>query len=259
LLSRAEERALARRIGTGDRDALSTLVCANLRFVVAVAKRYQGRGVLLQDLIDEGNLGLIRAAEKFDETRDVKFITYAVWWIRQAMLQLVTEQGHAIRVPLNGAGALRRLKYRANVMRQELGRDPTHRELADRAGIPEEAVTRTLTLGRPSVSLDGGLPSSDDKTLFDYLADDRTPSPDDGVAGDALAASLRDALTSLTPRQRRVLSLYFGLEGGDPMTLGAIGELLGVTRERARQIKEKALWRLRNSRHARVLATFRER
>ena len=256
LLTRAEEAALAQRIHRGDADALAALVCANLRFVVAVAKRYQNRGVALADLIDEGNLGLIRAAEKFDETRGVKFISYAVWWIRQAIHQALIEQGNTVRVPLNRAGVLSRIKRRANALRQELGRDPTQRELADRMEIEEKTLQRTLPLGRSALSLDGSLSANDDAKLLDYLADDLAPSPDDDLADDALSQSVSRALAALTPRQAKVLALYFGLDGAEPMTLHAIGRLFGVTRERARQIKEKALWKLRNSPQARALGSF---
>jgi RNA polymerase primary sigma factor len=253
-LTRANEIALAQRIHQGDDDALSALVCSNLRFVVAVAKRFQDRGVPLQDLIDEGNLGLIRAAEKFDETRGVKFITYAVWWIRQAILQALLDQGNIVRVPPNRAGALRRIKQRTNALRQELARDPTRREVAERTQISEERLMATLP--RSYLSLDRSAASSDDGTLFDYIPDDLAPPPDDGVTGDALATSIERALAFLTPRQAKVVTLYFGLDGGEPMTLHAIAATFGVTRERARQIKEKALWRLRHSEHARTLGSF---
>jgi RNA polymerase primary sigma factor len=257
LLSRAEEIALAQRIHLGDADALTALVCANLRFVVSVAKQFQNRGVSLLDLIDEGNLGLIRAAEKFDETSGVKFISYAVWWIRQAIHQALIEQGYTVRVPLNRAAALNRIKWRTNELRHELGREPTQRELADRMGIEQSTLGRTLPLGRRSLSLDGGMSSTDDGTLLDYMPDDLVPAPDEGLTEAALATSVSRALAGLTSRDARVLGLYFGLEGAEPMTLHAIGRLLGVTRERARQIKEKALSRLRNSPHARILWSFR--
>jgi RNA polymerase primary sigma factor len=257
LLPRAEEVALARRIHRGDVEALSSLVCSNLRFVVAVAKRFQDRGVPIEDLIDEGNLGLIRAAEKFDEARGVKFITYAVWWIRQAILQALMVQGHIVRLPLDRAGVLRRIKQRTNALRHELTRDPTQREVANRARVSEETVLATRSLARSCVSLDGSLPSSEGGTMFEYIPDDLTPPTDDSATGSALATSVQRALAFLSPRQAKVLSLYFGLDGGDPMTLRAIAQSLGVTRERARQIKEKALWRLRNSDHARTLEAFR--
>ena len=256
LLSRTDEIVLAQRIRRGDAEAFSSLVCSNLRFVVAVAKRFQDRGVPLEDLIDEGNLGLIRAAEKFDETRGVKFITYAVWWIRQAMLQALVDQGHIVRLPLNRATILRRIKRRTNALRQELARDPTQREVADGAHVPEATVTATLPLGCSHLSLDGSLPSGEGGSLLDYIPDALAPATDDGVTGDALATSVQRALAFLSPRQASVLTLYFGLNGREPMTLRAIAERFGVTRERARQIKEKALWRLRNSSHARTLASF---
>jgi RNA polymerase primary sigma factor len=257
LLTRGEEIALAQRIHRGDPDALTALVCANLRFVVAVAKRSQNRGVSLLDLIDEGNLGLIRAAEKFDETRGVKFISYAVWWIRQAIHQALIEQGQTVRVPLNQAGVLNRIKWRTNELRHELGREPTQRELADRLDIEERTLERTLPLGRPSLSLNGGMSSTDQGSLLDYMPDDLAPAPDEDLTEEALATSVSHALAGLTSREARVLGLYFGLEGAEPMTLHAIGQLLGVTRERARQIKEKALSRLRKSPHARILWSFR--
>lgn len=256
LLTRGEEVALARRIRRGDSDALSALVCANLRFVVAVAKHFQNRGVPLEDLIDEGNLGLIRAAEKFDEAKGVKFITYAVWWIRQSIHQAIIEQGQTIRVPLSRARVLQGIRRRATVLRHELGREPTRRELANDMTIDDEALDAALPLAGSVVSLDGSQSSGDDVKLMDYLTDERAPAPDERASEDSLTSSVSKALASLTPRQARVLSLYFGLDGSEPMTLNEIGQALGVTRERTRQIKEKALWRLRNSPYARTLGSF---
>jgi RNA polymerase primary sigma factor len=257
LLNREDEVELAVMIRTGDEEALDKLVRSNLRFVVSVAKKYQNQGVALGDLINEGNLGLIRAAHKFDETKGIKFISYAVWWIRQAILQALAEQSRIVRVPLNRAGALHRIGKRSSTMLQELGREPTLEELAGELDLSEDEVQRTLAISQSHLSLDAPLTPGEDNRLLDYLPDQFSAGPDDETYERALASTVEDALSTLKSREARVLRLYFGLEDGhDPMTLEEIGALLGITRERVRQIKEKALVRLRHASRARYLETY---
>ena len=256
LLKREDEVELAQRIRKGDEEALDKLVRSNLRFVVSVAKKYQNQGVALSDLINEGNVGLIRAAHKFDETKGIKFISYAVWWIRQAILQALAEQSRIVRVPLNRAGALHRIGKRSAALLQELGREPTVEELADELDISEDEVRRTLALSQSHLSLDAPLTPGEDNRLLDYLPDQLAPGPDDETYDQALMDTVEEALGTLKEREAKILRLYFGLDGQEPMTLEEIGGLLGVTRERVRQIKEKALLRLRHQSRARFLETF---
>jgi RNA polymerase primary sigma factor len=257
LLRREQEVELAERIRVGCEDSLERLVRSNLRFVVSVAKKYQNQGVALGDLINEGNLGLIRAAHKFDETKGIKFISYAVWWIRQAILQALAEQSRIVRVPLNRAGALHRIGKRSSTLLQELGREPTVEEIAEELDLTHEEVSRTLAISQSHLSLDAPLTPGEDNRLLDYLPDQVSSTPDDETYERALSATIEEALGTLKEREARVLRLYFGLEDGrDPMTLEEIGSLLGITRERVRQIKEKALVRLRHASRARFLETF---
>jgi RNA polymerase primary sigma factor len=256
LLTREEEVDLAQRIRKGEEEALDRLVRSNLRFVVSVAKKYQNQGVALSDLINEGNLGLIRAAHKFDETKGIKFISYAVWWIRQAILQALAEQSRIVRVPLNRAGALHRIGKRSAMLLQELGREPTVEELADELDISEDEVRRTLSLSQTHLSLDAPLTPGEDNRLLDYLPDQFAAGPDDETYDRALLDTVEEALGTLKERESKILRLYFGLEDQEPMTLEEIGSLLGITRERVRQIKEKALLRLRHASRARFLETF---
>ncbi len=256
LLDRAEEAELARRIREGDEEALDKLVRSNLRFVVSVAKKYQNQGVALDDLINEGNLGLIRAARKFDETKGIKFISYAVWWIRQAILQALAEQSRIVRVPLNRAGALHRIGRRSSILLQELGREPTVEEIADELDLSHEEVQRTLAISQSHLSLDAPITPGEDNRLLDYLPDQFSPGPDDETYDRALSTTIEEALGTLKEREARILRLYFGLDGQEAMTLEEIGSLLGITRERVRQIKEKALSRLRHASRSRFLETF---
>jgi RNA polymerase primary sigma factor len=256
LLKREEEVELAKRIRDGDEEALDKLVRSNLRFVVSVAKKYQNQGVALSDLINEGNLGLIRAAHKFDETKGIKFISYAVWWIRQAILQALAEQSRIVRVPLNRAGALHRIGKRSAALLQELGREPTVEELADELDLSEDEVRRTLSLSQTHLSLDAPLTPGEDNRLLDYLPDQFAPGPDDETYDRALMDTVEEALGTLKEREAKILRLYYGLDSQEPMTLEEIGSILGITRERVRQIKEKALLRLRHASRARFLETF---
>jgi RNA polymerase primary sigma factor len=256
LITREDEVELAQRIRTGDQEALDKLVRSNLRFVVSVAKKYQNQGVSLSDLINEGNLGLIRAAHKFDETKGIKFISYAVWWIRQAILQALAEQSRIVRVPLSRAGAVHRIGRRSSALTQELGREPTLSEIASELEVPENEVSHALAMSQVYLSLDAPLVPGEDGQLLDYLSDALSPGPDDEVYEHAIKRSIEDALDTLTEREARVLRLYFGLGDSEPMTLEQIGESFGITRERVRQIKEKALLRLRHQSRARFLETF---
>jgi len=256
LITREDEVSLAQRIRMDDQEALDHLVRANLRFVVSVAKKYQNQGVALADLINEGNLGLIRAAHKFDETKGIKFISYAVWWIRQAILQALAEQSRIVRVPLNRAGTLHRIGKRASTLLQELGREPTHEEIAEGMDITEEEVAKTMSISQTHLSLDAPLTPGEDNRLLDYLADTVNPTPDEQTFEKALTETVEEALAGLKERESKILRLYFGLDGEEPMTLEQIGSLMGITRERVRQIKEKALSRLRHVSRARALESY---
>jgi RNA polymerase primary sigma factor len=256
LITREEEVTLAQRIRVNDQEALDKLVRSNLRFVVSVAKKYQNQGVSLSDLINEGNLGLIRAAHKFDETKGIKFISYAVWWIRQSILQALAEQSRIVRVPLNRAGALHRIGKRASSLLQELGRQPTHLEIAEGLDITEEEVAKTMLISQVHLSLDAPMTPGEDNRLLDYLPDNTNPTPDEQTFEKALSEAIEESLSNLKERESKILRLYFGLDGEDPMTLEDIGTLLGITRERVRQIKEKALLKLRHNSRRRALESF---
>jgi RNA polymerase primary sigma factor len=256
LITREQEVALAKKIRVNDQEALDTLVRSNLRFVVSVAKKYQNQGVSLSDLINEGNLGLIRAAHKFDETKGIKFISYAVWWIRQAILQALAEQSRIVRVPLNRAGTLHRIGKRASALLQELGREATHAEIADGMDITEEEVAKTMSISQTHLSLDAPMTPGEDNRLLDYLPDLQNPTPDEETFEKALVDSIHEALSGLKEREAKILRLYFGLDGAEPKTLEEIGAVLNITRERVRQIKEKALSRLRHVSRARALESY---
>jgi len=256
LITREEEVELAKLIRANDQEALDTLVRSNLRFVVSVAKKYQNQGVSLSDLINEGNLGLIRAAHKFDETKGIKFISYAVWWIRQAILQALAEQSRIVRVPLNRAGTLHRIGKRASALLQELGREATHAEIAEGMELSEEEVAKTMSISQTHLSLDAPMSPGEDNRLLDYLPDTMNPTPDEETFDKALTESIHEALAGLKEREAKILRLYFGLDGAEPMTLEQIGEVLNITRERVRQIKEKALSRLRHVSRARALESY---
>jgi len=256
LITREEEVNLAQLIRKDDQEALDKLVRSNLRFVVSVAKKYQNQGVSLSDLINEGNLGLIRAAHKFDETKGIKFISYAVWWIRQSILQALAEQSRIVRVPLNRAGALHRIGKRASALLQELGRQPTHLEIAQGLDITEEEVAKTMLISQVHLSLDAPMTPGEDNRLLDYLPDTTNRTPDEATFEKALTEAIEESLSGLKQRESKILRLYFGLDGEDPMTLEDIGTLLGITRERVRQIKEKALLKLRHNSRRRALESF---
>lgn len=256
LIPQTEEVTLAQGIRRGDAESLDKLVRSNLRFVVSVAKKYQNQGVSLADLINEGNLGLIRAAHKFDETKGIKFISYAVWWIRQAILQALAEQSRIVRVPLNRAGTLHRIGKRSAALLQELGREPTPTEIAEGMDITLEEVQKTMSISQAHLSLDAPMTPGEDNRLLDYLPDTQNAGSDTETFEHALTEGIVEVLATLKEREARILRLYFGLEGPEPMTLEEIGTLLGITRERVRQIKEKALSRLRHVSRARSLESF---
>ena len=259
LLSREQEQQLARRIRKGDKSALDQLVKANLRFVVSIAKQYSNQGLPLEDLINDGNLGLIKAAHRFDEKRGYKFISYAVWWIRQAMLQSLAENSRIVRLPLNRAGTLYRIGKASRQLDQELGRAPSAKEIAKRLKLSEEEVEGTMHIANTHVSLDDPYSSDqDDTSLVDYLEDDNARMPDEETYERALSDDMEKALGTLSERERLILSMYFGISGEEPLTLEEIGKVLGLTRERIRQIKEKAIVRLRHSSRAKFLKGYME-
>lgn len=256
LLTREGESQLAQRIQQGDREALDHLVRANLRFVVSIAKQYTNQGLSLEDLINEGNLGLIKAAQRFDWRRGFKFISYGVWWIRQAMLQALAEQSRIVRLPLNRAGALYRIGRAARALGQELGRQPTVDEIATRVDLPRKEVRETLGIASTYLSLDDPFEGDEDNSLMDCLPDERSARPDQVTFGHTLEEDLRAALAALEPREEKILRLYFGLDGADPLTLEQIGVQMGLTRERIRQLKEKALAKLRGAAGAACLQAY---
>jgi len=257
LIDREEEVRLAKRIRAGEEGALDELVRSNLRFVVSVARRYQDQGVPLPDLINEGNLGLIRAAHKFDESKGIKFISYAVWWVRQGVLQALAEQGRAVRIPLSRAGEVNRIVRRSSALHQELGREPTAEEIADGMDLSREEVEQTLNLCRSQLSLDAPLKPGEASRLLDYLPDSSANAPEDAAYEHALREHIEHALSTLKEREAKVVRLYFGLDDQQPMTLEEIGSQFGITRERVRQIKQRAIERLRHASRARLLETFR--
>jgi len=258
LLSREQEIALAKRILTGDAAALDHLVRANLRFVVSVAKQYSNQGLSLEDLINEGNVGLIKAAGRFDHTRGFKFISYAVWWVRQAILQALAEQSRIVRLPLNRAGALYRIGKTVRVLTQELGRQPSLDEIARRTHLPVIEVRDTLAIASTYVSLDDPFEDGEDNALIDYIPDENSTPPDDVHFERTLESEMRVALGHLEPREERILRLYFGIDCAQPMTLEQIGAQMGLTRERIRQIKEKALAKLRSAQGGSCLQAYVE-
>ena len=259
LLKREEEQELARRIKKGDKDALDGLVKANLRFVVSIAKQYANQGLALEDLINDGNLGLIKAAHRFDEERGYKFISYAVWWIRQAMLQSLAEHSRIVRLPLNRAGTLYRIGKASRQLDQELGRAPSAGEIAKKLKLSETEVQDTMHIANTHVSLDDPYSSDqDDSALVDYLQDENAQMPDEQTYERALSDDMEKALDTLSDREKLILSLYFGLNGEEPLTLEEIGKKLNLTRERIRQIKEKAIVRLRHSSRSKFLRGYIE-
>ena len=255
LISVEVEVELAQRIKKGDRDALEKLTRANLRFVVSVAKQYQNQGLSLPDLINEGNLGLIKAAEKFDETRGFKFISYAVWWIRQSILQALAEQSRIVRLPLNQVGSLNKINKAFSKFEQENERKPSPEELAESLELPREKVTDTLKVSGRHISMDAPFIEGEDNSLLDVLPNNDSPKADKTLLIESLIKEIERSLATLTERERDIIKLFFGI-GIQEMTLEEIGEKFGLTRERVRQIKEKAIRRLRHTSRSRLLKTY---
>ncbi len=256
LLTPEEEISLAQRIKEGDEAALEHLTKANLRFVVSVAKQYQNQGLSLNDLINEGNIGLIKAAKRFDETRGFKFISYAVWWIRQSILQALAEQSRVVRLPLNKIGTLSKIGKIFSDLEQEFEREPSSEEIADQLEISEDEVTNTLQMSGRHVSMDEPINDSDDNTLIDVLENEDQAPPDKELMEESLRIEIQRALDTLTPRESEVIRLYFGLDNDHPLTLEEIGSMFNLTRERVRQIKEKAIRRLRHTSRSAVLRHY---
>ena len=255
LITVEEEVELAQRIRKGDQEALEKLTKANLRFVVSVAKQYQNQGLSLPDLINEGNLGLIKAAEKFDETRGFKFISYAVWWIRQSILQALAEQSRIVRLPLNQVGSLNKINKAFARFEQEHERTPSAEELANELELPKEKVTDTLRVAGRHISVDAPFADGEDNSLLDVLVNTDSPNADRGLINESLATEVERALEILTDRERDIIRYFFGI-GCSEMTLEEIGEKFDLTRERVRQIKEKAIRKLRQSTRSSVLKSY---
>ena len=255
LITVEEEVELAQAIKKGDRKALEKLTRANLRFVVSVAKQYQNQGLSLPDLINEGNLGLIKAAEKFDETRGFKFISYAVWWIRQSILQALAEQSRIVRLPLNQVGSLNKIGKVLSRFEQENERRPSAEELAEELDIPVDKITDTLKVSGRHISVDAPFVEGEDNSLLDVLVNEDTPNTDGTLMYESLSREIDRALATLTERESDIIKMFFGI-GCQEVTLEEIGDKFGLTRERVRQIKEKAIRRLRQGTRSRLLKTY---
>jgi RNA polymerase primary sigma factor len=255
LISVEEEVDLAQRIKKGDQAALEKLTRANLRFVVSVAKQYQNQGLSLPDLINEGNLGLIKAAEKFDETRGFKFISYAVWWIRQSILQALAEQSRIVRLPLNQVGSLNKINKAYSKFEQENERKPSPEELAEQLELPADKVADTLRVSGRHISVDAPFVEGEDNSLLDVLVNSDSPNADRSLINESLIKEIERALATLTERESDIIKLFFGI-GCQEMTLEEIGERFGLTRERVRQIKEKAIRRLRHTSRSKLLKSY---
>ena len=256
LITAEEEVELAQKIKAGDQRALEKLTKANLRFVVSVAKQYQNQGLTLPDLINEGNLGLIKAAQRFDETRGFKFIAYAVWWIRQSILQALAEQSRIVRLPLNKIGSINKINKAYASLEQAHERPPSAEEIAGKLEMSEMDVKESMRNSGRHVSMDAPLVEGEDSNLYDVLNSSDSPNPDDDLMVDSLRTEIERSLTTLTPREGDVIRLYFGLNGQHPLTLEEIGEKFDLTRERVRQIKEKAIRRLKHTSRSTILKTY---
>ena len=256
LITADEEVELAQRIKAGDQTALEKLTKANLRFVVSVAKQYQNQGLTLPDLINEGNLGLIKAAKRFDETRGFKFISYAVWWIRQSILQALAEQSRIVRLPLNKIGSINKINKMYAFLEQENERPPSAEEIAKKLDMTVNDVKESMKNSGRHVSMDAPLIEGEDSNLYDVLNSGESPNPDRKLLHESLRIEINRALETLTPREADVVKLYFGLGEHQPMTLEEIGETFDLTRERVRQIKEKAIRRLKHTSTSKILMTY---
>jgi RNA polymerase primary sigma factor len=256
LITADEEVQLAKRIQAGDQRALEKLTKANLRFVVSVAKQYQNQGLTLGDLINEGNLGLIKAGQRFDETRGFKFISYAVWWIRQSILQALAEQSRIVRLPLNRVGSLNKISKAFSQLEQQFEREPTAEELAEVLDMTINDVEDTMKVSGRHVSMDAPFADGEENSLLDVLTDEDQIRPDNSLMSESLRREVERALTTLTKREADVLRFYFGLGGIPPLTLEEIGDKFSLTRERVRQIKEKSIRRLRNTSRSKALKVY---
>ncbi|MBN2638792.1 MAG: sigma-70 family RNA polymerase sigma factor [Bacteroidales bacterium] len=256
LLTAEQEVELARRIKQGDKRALEELTKANLRFVVSVSKQYQNQGLSLPDLINEGNLGLIKAAQRFDETRGFKFISYAVWWIRQSILQALAEQSRIVRLPLNKIGSINKINKAVAQLEQELEREPDFKEIAGIVEMSENEVKESKRNAGRHVSMDAPLIQDEDNNMYDVLKSEESVTPETGLIYESLRKEIDRAISTLTQREADVVRLYFGLNGGHPMTLEEIGEKFDLTRERVRQIKEKAIRRLKQTSRSKNLKYY---
>ncbi len=256
LITAQQEVQLAKQIKLGDQSALEKLTKANLRFVVSVAKQYQNQGLSLADLINEGNIGLIKAAKRFDETRGFKFISYAVWWIRQAILQALAEQSRIVRLPLNRVGTLHKIGKISSSLEQEYGREPSPDEIAKELELSAVEVSDTLKISNTHLSLDAPFSISEDNSLMDVLEDEFQPAPDEDLLSESLRLEIEKALDTLSPREAEVINLYFGLNSEKALTLEEIGARFNLTRERVRQIKEKAIRRLRHASRSKSLRAY---
>lgn len=256
LLSAEKEVELAKRIKKGDREALETLIKANLRFVVSVSKQYQNQGLSLPDLINEGNLGLIKAAERFDETRGFKFISYAVWWIRQSILQALAEQARIVRLPLNKIGSINKINKVFNKLEQEFQREPTADEIAAIMDLKSELIEDSMNFSNVHVSMDAPMRDEEGNNLYDVMLNEDSPLPDEQLIDSSLRQEIERSLATLGEREAEILRYYFGLKGYQQHTLEEIGDEFGLTRERVRQIKEKAIKKLKNQYRNRLLKTY---
>lgn len=255
LITPEEEVELAKRIKQGDQEALEKLTRANLRFVVSVAKQYQHQGLSLPDLINEGNLGLIKAAQKFDETKGFKFISYAVWWIRQCILQALAEQSRIVRLPLNKIGALNKINKAFNQLEQENEREPSPEELADILDLPEDKIAGTLELSGRHLSVDAPFQEGEDNSLLDVLSNPDSPDTDDDLMAESLKKEIERTLRTLPEKERKVITAFYGI-GRKSMSLEEIGDSIGISRERTRQIKEKAIKHLRQKTKNKLLKAY---
>ena len=255
LITAEEEVILARKIREGDQAALERLTKTNLRFVVSVAKQYQNQGLTLGDLINEGNLGLIKAAKRFDETKGFKFISYAVWWIRQSILQAIAEQSRIVRLPLNQVGSLSKISKAFSRLEQEYEREPSPEELADTLETTVDKISDTLSNSGRHVSMDAPFVQGEENTLLDVL-ENHEPNTDSNLIDESLSEEIRRSLSTLTEREREIIVLFFGLSTNHPLSLEEIGEKFNLTRERVRQIKDKALQRLRHTSRSRILKSY---
>lgn len=256
MISVEEESVLAQKIRAGDTDALNRLATANLRFVVSVAKQFQNHGLSLPDLINEGNLGLIKAAGRFDETRGFKFISYAVWWIRQSIMQAIAEQSRIVRLPLNKINALNKIRKTVMILEQSLEREASPLEIAEKLDMSEAEIRVTLSVSNRHVSTDAGFANTEEMSLMDVLFDPTNPQPDNVLMSESLNTEIGRALSTLTKKESDILELFYGIGNTTTFTLEEIGERYGITRERVRQIKEKAIRRLRSGSKSKMLKTY---